>query len=162
MWVSTVRICPSIFGIDVTPSRSIRFITCRYLSFIPQPFFKTLTRDSVIQAFSCTHRVLTLSIHRYEPGFFPCSGAAQDVGFGRGRYHAVNVPLREGVDDAMFTRVFERIFWRAANQFRPEAIVVQVPSLMDKLATGFFIKEVKKGNVAQQFWEPFLCLGGLV
>jgi hypothetical protein len=72
--------------------------------------------------------VLTLSIHRHEPGFFPGTGGVQDIGFGRGRFHAVNLPLREGVDDAMFTHVFDRIFRRAAHNFRPDVIVVQVGS----------------------------------
>ncbi len=83
---------------------------------------------SFLQAFSFTHRVLTLSIHRHEPGFFPGTGGVQDIGFGRGRFHAVNLPLREGVDDAMFTHVFDRIFRRAADNFRPDVIVVQVGS----------------------------------
>jgi acetoin utilization deacetylase AcuC-like enzyme len=83
---------------------------------------------SFLQAFSFTHRVLTLSIHRHEPGFFPGTGGVQDIGFGRGRFHAANLPLREGVDDAMFTHVFDRIFQRAAHNFRPDVIVVQVGS----------------------------------
>jgi acetoin utilization deacetylase AcuC-like enzyme len=83
------------------------------------------------QAFSCTHRVLTFSIHRHEPGFFPGTGSVKDVGYGRGRYHAVNLPLREGVDDAMFTRAFHRIFWRAVERFRPDAVVVQVNSFKE-------------------------------
>ena len=73
--------------------------------------------------------MLTLSIHRHEPGFFPGTGGVQDIGFGRGRFHAVNLPLREGVDDAMFTHVFDRIFRRAAHNFRPDVIVVQVGSV---------------------------------
>ena len=82
--------------------------------------------DGVEEAFSCTNRVLTLSIHRHDPGFFPGTGTAGDVGFGRGRNFAVNVPLKEGVDDVMFQQIFDRIVCRAVDKFRPEVIVVQV------------------------------------
>ena len=42
--------------------------------------------DGVEDAFSSTDKVLTFSIHKMEPGFFPGTGALGDVGYGRGRY----------------------------------------------------------------------------
>lgn len=121
--------------------------------------------DGVEEAFSCTHRVLTLSIHRQEPGFFPGSGTLQDVGFGRGRYHAVNVPLKEGVDDAMFTRVFGRIFWRAVARFMPDAIVVQcgADGLAGDPLGGFNLTEKGLSACVKQvvkYGAPVLLLGG--
>ena len=38
--------------------------------------------DGVEEAFSCTSRVATLSLHLHEPGFFPGSGAATEVSLG--------------------------------------------------------------------------------
>ena len=38
--------------------------------------------DGVEDAFSCTPRVATLSLHLHEPGFFPGSGAATEVSLG--------------------------------------------------------------------------------
>ena len=43
--------------------------------------------DGVEDAFSSTDKVLTLSIHKMEPGFFPGTGACNEVGFGKGRFH---------------------------------------------------------------------------
>lgn len=33
----------------------------------------------------------------------------KDVGAGRGRYYAVNCPLRDGIDDETYERVFQPI-----------------------------------------------------
>lgn len=64
--------------------------------------------DGVENAFSYTNKVLTLSIHHYEVGYFPGTGLVQDVGFGRGKYHAVNIPLKSGAVDADFSCIFNK------------------------------------------------------
>ena len=64
----------------------------------------------------CSAQVLTFSIHKHEPGYFPGTGAVTDVGLGRGRYHSVNVPLQEGVDDAMLWHVFATLFEPLVNR----------------------------------------------
>lgn len=66
------------------------------------------TGDGVENAFSYTNRVLTLSLHHYEVGYFPGTGRIQDVGYSRGKYHSVNVPLKSGVVDASFISMFEK------------------------------------------------------
>ncbi len=42
-----------------------------------------------------------------EEGFFPGTGGVDDVGFGKGRNYALNVPLREGITDETFKSFFD-------------------------------------------------------
>jgi histone deacetylase 1/2 len=65
------------------------------------------------------------SFHRYGDAFFPGTGAASDVGERRGRGYSVNIPLREGVDDATFHAAFKPVMARVLDVFRPGAIVLQ-------------------------------------
>ena len=43
--------------------------------------------DGVEDAFSFTDKVMTMSIHKHEFGFFPGTGALKDVGFGKGKFY---------------------------------------------------------------------------
>jgi histone deacetylase 8 len=52
--------------------------------------------DGVEQAFAWSKKVVTVSFHRHDPGFFPGTGKLEDVGFGKGKYHTINVPLKPG------------------------------------------------------------------
>jgi len=81
--------------------------------------------DGVEDAFSSTDKVMTLSIHKMEPGFFPGTGACADTGFGKGKFYSVNVPLQEGVDDDMFKDVFNSLLPLAIQAFKPDVFVVQ-------------------------------------
>jgi histone deacetylase 3 len=45
---------------------------------------------------------MTVSFHKYGNFFFPRTGDMYDIGVNRGRYYAVNVPLREGMDDESY------------------------------------------------------------
>ena len=47
------------------------------------------------------------------------------VGERRGRGYSVNVPLREGVDDATFHRLFKPIMSKVMSVFQPGAVVLQ-------------------------------------
>ncbi len=58
--------------------------------------------DGVEEAFYVTNRVMTVSFHRFGNGFFPATGGLSDLGAGPGRYYAMNVPLRAGLDDFSF------------------------------------------------------------
>jgi len=81
--------------------------------------------DGVENAFAFTNKVLTFSIHNGEVGFFPGTGKLRDVGLGKGRYHALNVPLKEGVNDSQYHHVFTSLFDSICDAFSPDAIVVQ-------------------------------------
>ncbi len=42
-----------------------------------------------------------------------------------GRYYSVNVPMRDGTDDATFHRLFKPIMARIMEVFQPGAVVLQ-------------------------------------
>merc|ERR1711881_798212 len=52
--------------------------------------------DGVEEAFYTTDRVMTVSFHKYGE-YFPGTGDLRDIGAGRGKYYAVNYPLRDGI-----------------------------------------------------------------
>ena len=81
--------------------------------------------DGVEDAFSATDKVATFSIHKYEPGYFPGTGAVTDIGTGRGRHHSINIPLQEGVTDQMYRHVFCSLFPSIISSFMPDCIVLQ-------------------------------------
>jgi hypothetical protein len=44
---------------------------------------------------------------------------------GAGKYYAVNVPLKEGMDDASYEALFKPIMRKVMETFRPGAVVLQ-------------------------------------
>jgi acetoin utilization deacetylase AcuC-like enzyme len=68
--------------------------------------------------------VLYISTHQYP--FYPGTGAATDVGVGRGAGFTVNVPLPAGSGDASYATVFSQIVWPAAERFSPQLILVSI------------------------------------
>ena len=81
--------------------------------------------DGVEEAFSSTNRVATFSIHKYESGYFPGTGALGDTGSGRGQHHTINVPLQEGITDKMYTEIFTRLLPNIITSFGPDCVVLQ-------------------------------------
>jgi len=81
--------------------------------------------DGVEEAFEMTPKVMTVSFHKFASGFFPGSGHHSDIGTGKGRYHAVNVPLKDGIRDTEFFAVFKRVMKMVKTAFPCEALVVQ-------------------------------------
>ncbi|NWI26126.1 HDAC8 deacetylase, partial [Sula dactylatra] len=70
--------------------------------------------DGVEDAFSFTSKVMTVSLHKFSPGFFPgkcfCfsgTGDVTDVGLGKGRYYSVNVPIQDGIQDEKYYQICE-------------------------------------------------------
>jgi histone deacetylase 1/2 len=64
--------------------------------------------DGVEEAFYLTNRVMTLSFHRFGD-FFPGTGSITDVGEEEGKYYSMNVPLKKGIDDENYVRVFKKV-----------------------------------------------------
>ncbi|KAG2589609.1 histone deacetylase 19-like [Panicum virgatum] len=82
--------------------------------------------DGVETAFVRSNRVMTVSFHQCTEGFFPEQrGLIEHVGEGTGRLRAVNVPMKKGMDDDGYRRLFEPIMTRVVAVFQPEAIVMQ-------------------------------------
>lgn len=66
--------------------------------------------------------VLYLSTHQ-DPNW-PGTGAATDIGEGRGLGATVNVPLPLGTGDAGYERAFREVFEPVLRQFAPELLIV--------------------------------------
>ncbi|CAL8081068.1 unnamed protein product [Orchesella dallaii] len=81
--------------------------------------------DGVENAFAFSDKVMTLSFHHFESGYFPGTGRLEDVGNGRGKFCSLNVPLKAAIIDQQFTVLFDSILNNAIKVFQPEAFVVQ-------------------------------------
>lgn len=81
--------------------------------------------DGVQEAFYLTDRVMTLSFHKYGNYFFPGTGDMYEIGRGCGRYYAINVPMREGMDDENYHSLFKPIVRNVIECYNPTAIVLQ-------------------------------------
>ncbi len=66
--------------------------------------------------------VLYASTHQFP--FYPGTGAAGEIGLGRGEGFTFNVPLPAGCGDREYVGVMERLITPAAQSFRPEIILI--------------------------------------
>ena len=83
--------------------------------------------DGVQTIFWDEPRVLTISIHQYEPGwFFPGTGALEERGGPRAEGTAVNVPLPAGTGDDAWLAAFRAVVPEAVRRFGPDALVTQL------------------------------------
>jgi acetoin utilization deacetylase AcuC-like enzyme len=67
-------------------------------------------------------RVLYISTHQYP--FYPGTGAAEDVGRGKGAGFTFNVPLEAGATDGDYDEVFKALVIPVIDQFRPELLLI--------------------------------------
>ncbi|RWR82511.1 histone deacetylase 9 [Cinnamomum micranthum f. kanehirae] len=81
--------------------------------------------DGVEEAFYFTDRVMTVSFHKYGDMFFPGTGDVKEIGEREGKYYAINVPLKDGIDDSSFTRLFKTIIAKVVETYVPGVIVLQ-------------------------------------
>ncbi|XP_011090014.1 histone deacetylase 17 isoform X2 [Sesamum indicum] len=70
-------------------------------------------------------QVMTVSFHKYGDLFFPGTGDVKDVGEREGKFYAINVPLKDGIDDGSFLRLFKTIILKVMECYAPGAIVLQ-------------------------------------
>ncbi|KAH3665636.1 hypothetical protein OGAPHI_003824 [Ogataea philodendri] len=121
--------------------------------------------DGVQEAFYLTDRVMTVSFHKYNGEFFPGTGNHDEVGLGKGKHFALNIPLQDGIDDESYIRLFKSVMEPVITNYKPTAIVQQcgADSLgYDRLgcfnlniaAHGECVKFIKS------FGLPMLVLGG--
>jgi len=120
--------------------------------------------DGVEEAFYTTDRVMTVSFHKYGE-YFPGTGDLKDIGAGRGKYYAVNCPLRDGMDDDCYERIFKPVISKVMETFRPGAVVLQCGA--DSLSgdrLGCFNLSLKGHGKCVEFLRsfpiPLLMLGG--
>jgi histone deacetylase 1/2 len=120
--------------------------------------------DGVEEAFYTTDRVMTVSFHKYGE-YFPGTGDLRDIGAGKGKYYAVNFPLRDGIDDEAYDTIFQPVMTKVMEVYQPNAIVLQcgADSLTgDRL--GCFNLTLKGHGKCVEFMKsfnlPLLLLGG--
>ncbi|XP_006454763.1 hypothetical protein AGABI2DRAFT_198321 [Agaricus bisporus var. bisporus H97] len=120
--------------------------------------------DGVEEAFYTTDRVMTVSFHKYGE-YFPGTGELRDVGVMKGKYYALNFPLRDGISDENYKSVFEPVIRQVMQSYDPSAIVLQcgTDSLSgDKLGC---LNLSMRGHAdcvrfVKSFNKPLLLLGG--
>lgn len=108
---------------------------------------------------------MTVSFHKYGDYFFPGTGALADIGEYAGRGYSINVPLKDGTDDATFHRIFQPIMTKVMEVYQPGAIVLQcgADSLCnDRLGCFNLSIQGHADAVAfmQSFGVPLLVTGG--
>ena len=121
--------------------------------------------DGVQEAFNMADRVMTVSFHKYNGEFFPGTGAIDEVGIGRGLHHSINVPLKDGIDDDSYLRLFKLVMEPLITKFQPSCIVQQCGA--DSLGNdrlGCFNLNIRAHGACVKFIKtfgiPMLVLGG--
>ncbi|XP_054169246.1 histone deacetylase 8-like [Oppia nitens] len=83
--------------------------------------------DGVQNSFIHTNKVLSVSFHKYEIGFFPGTGDTNDVGFGsKGKYYSINVPLKDGITDECYVNIFKKVLNKIQTAYKSQVIVCQM------------------------------------
>ncbi len=83
--------------------------------------------DGVQSIFWDDPRVLTISIHEYEPPwFFPGTGATHERGGSSAPGTAINIPLPPGTGDEAWLDALTAIVPRAVADFDPDVLVTQL------------------------------------
>ncbi|KAK3412888.1 hypothetical protein EUGRSUZ_I01553 [Eucalyptus grandis] len=120
--------------------------------------------DGVEEAFYTTDRVMTVSFHKFGD-YFPGTGDIRDIGYGKGKYYSLNVPLDDGIDDESYHSLFKPIIGKVMEVFKPGAVVLQCGA--DSLSgdrLGCFNLSIKGHaecvRYMRSFNVPVLLLGG--
>lgn len=123
--------------------------------------------DGVEEAFYENSRVMTLSIHQYDEveKFFPGTGSLDSIGENHGKYSSVNIPLRKGCDDFSFILLFDSIFNKCFEAFRPSVIWIQcgADSLYNDIIGRFKLSTKAHGHAVKTVLSkkvPTVLVGG--
>jgi acetoin utilization deacetylase AcuC-like enzyme len=107
-------------------------------------------------AFWTDPNVLFISTHQYP--FYPGSGAAGERGADAGLGFTLNLPLRAGSDDAVYTSVFEEQVLPALDAFAPQLILVSAgfdahrddPLAMMRMTTAGYAQLARRVRAAAE------------
>jgi histone deacetylase 6 len=67
---------------------------------------------------------LFISIHRFNKGFFPETGAHTEAGAGPGRGFTVNIPVPIAVGDLEYLSAWRRVVVPVAQAFQPDLVLL--------------------------------------
>lgn len=81
--------------------------------------------DGVENAFKFSDKVITMSVHRKEIGFFPGSGDLKDQGMGKGKGFTFNAPVNHGLSDDTLMNVVGKCILPVITRFEPDCLVIQ-------------------------------------
>ena len=121
-------------------------------------------------AFLNDERVAFLSVHQYQPGFYPGTGWIDEAPHAKKRI--VNVPLPARAGDQVYEQVADRIFVPYLESFRPQMILISIgfdahwsdPITMLGLSTaGYFMLAKKVQALAERHCDGrivFVLEGG--
>uniref|UniRef100_A0A2K5ELK0 Histone deacetylase 2 n=1 Tax=Aotus nancymaae TaxID=37293 RepID=A0A2K5ELK0_AOTNA len=109
--------------------------------------------DGVEEAFYTTDRVMTVSFHKYGE-YFPGTGDLRDIGAGKGKYYAVNFPMRDGIDDESYGQIFKPV---NANIC---CLVCRLSQRFCCYPNLLILGHAKCVEVVKTFNLPLLMLGG--
>ena len=76
--------------------------------------------DGVAKAFRFSENVQTISVHLYEPGFFPGTGSLEET---RNSKQMVNLPVLHGMDDKYLLELISSVITPLIETFNAECIV---------------------------------------
>jgi len=82
--------------------------------------------DGVQESFYDRDDVITISLHESGQFLYPGTGASNDIGEGRGRGYAINVPLPPYSGPDEYHLAFDRVVEPALRVFQPDVIVAQL------------------------------------
>jgi acetoin utilization deacetylase AcuC-like enzyme len=103
--------------------------------------------------FSDRDDVYYASIHRYP--FYPGTGAAGEIGEGKGRGFTRNIPLSAGQGDAAFLGATEDVIVRLIDDYQPQAILLSSgfdAHVLDPLG-GMSVTEQGYGEITRRIVE---------
>jgi histone deacetylase 1/2 len=108
---------------------------------------------------------MTVSFHKYGDDFFPGTGDIRNTGVGSGKDFALNVPLKDGIDDDTYKGLFSSIMPKVMDVYKPEVVVLQcgVDSLSGDKLGKFNLSVEGHANCLRflrSFNVPLMVLGG--
>ena len=121
--------------------------------------------DAVEHAFAHSNKVLSVSFHKFELGFFPGTGDIHDVGSGKGKGYCINVPFKDGLTDDKFMMVTREVLSEVRRFYDPEVIVAQfgADGITGDPMNSFNLTPKSMVHCLSQlkgFHVPLLLLGG--
>lgn len=77
------------------------------------------------QDYFYSSKVLTLSLHRFDPLFYPGTGELDELGEGEGKGFSVNVPLPARTSGDIYLHAFHTLVPPLLTWYRPQVIILQ-------------------------------------
>jgi len=122
--------------------------------------------DAVQEAFYDSDKVLVVSFHQYEEGFYPGTGSERELGEGAGYGYNINIPLDRYTDDEALWWAFNEIIPALFENFKPDLLFTQlgVDAHKDDPLTNLFLTTGSYKKIAEflaSSWRgPWVAVGG--